>query len=214
MPFAGDGFRIVRACGRPRPRRSRHCREAFKSQGSGAKRGETKTGEQGDYPVSTELREWIAQHVPEARRFQPDAPLFAHPRTSNPYSAGVLRELWQDACDAADVTYIPLYRAMKHTTFTALREAGVPRDEVQALARHRDPRTTDIYDLTDEQRRRRALDSLEQLEQHGRQSGDRRKRVAKLRKSPDSLKSRRVKRVGVVGFEPTTLTSQRSGSGR
>ena len=69
--------------------------------------------------------------------------------------------------------YVPLYRATKHTTFTALREAGVSRDEVQALARHRDPRTTDIYDLDDDQHRRRALASLDRLEARGRQTGDR-----------------------------------------
>jgi integrase len=49
-------------------------REALKSQGSRAVRGETKTGEVGDYPVSTELREWISEHIPEARRFQPRTP--------------------------------------------------------------------------------------------------------------------------------------------
>jgi integrase len=49
---------------------------------------------------------------------------------------------------------------MKNTTLTALREAEVSRDEVQALARHRDPRTTDVYDLTDDQRRKRALSTL------------------------------------------------------
>jgi len=87
---------------------------------------------------------------------------------------------------SADGSHVPLYRATKHTTFTALREAGVSRDEVQALARHRDPRTTDIYDLDDDQRRQRALASLDRLEARGRQTGDRGKRVAKLRKSAKS----------------------------
>ena len=52
--------------------------------------------------------------------------------------------------------------------------------------RHRDPRTVEFYDLTGDQRRKRALNSLEELEQRGRQTSARRKRVAKLRKSPDS----------------------------
>ncbi len=95
------------------------------------------------------------------------------PRTGRPYSSHKLREVWIAACEAAEVEYVPLYRATKHTTFTALREAGVSRDEVQALARHRDPRTTDIYDLDDDQRRRRALASLDRLEARGRQTGDR-----------------------------------------
>jgi hypothetical protein len=58
---------------------------------------------------------------------------------------------------------------MKHTTLTALPEAGISRDEVQALARHRDPRTTDIFDLDDDQRRRRALASLDRLEERRRE---------------------------------------------
>jgi integrase len=165
-------------------------RSALKSQGSGAPRGETKTGEPGDYPVSVELRDWIAEHVPTERHFQADAPLFANPRTGNPHSAHKLREVWMEACETAEVDYVPLYRAMKHTTLTALREAGVSRDEVQAMARHRDPRTTDVYDLDDDQRRKRALLRVEDLEQRGRQTGDRGKRVTPLRKPPDSLKSR------------------------
>jgi hypothetical protein len=122
-------------------------REALKGEGSAAPRGETKTGEPGDYPVSAELQEWLAEQIPTERRFQADLPLFPNPRTGRPYSSHKLREMWIAACEAAEVEYVPLYRATKHTTFTALREAGVSRDEVQALARHRDPRTTDIYDL-------------------------------------------------------------------
>ncbi len=177
-------------------------REALKSHGSGAPRGETKTGEPGDYPVSVELCDWIAEQVPTERRFQAEAPLFPNPRTGRPYSSHKLREVWIAACEAAEVEYVPLYRAMKHTTFTALREAGVSRDEVQALARHRDPRTTDIYDLDDDQRRRRALASLDQLEARGRQTGDRGKRVAKLRKSAESRRSPPGKVAPRGGIEP------------
>jgi hypothetical protein len=68
-------------------------REALKGQGSGAVRGETKTGEPGDYSVSAELRDWIAQHTPEDRRFQADAPLFPNPRTGQPYSNQKLRDV-------------------------------------------------------------------------------------------------------------------------
>jgi integrase len=188
-------------------------RYALKGSGSGAKRGPTKTGETGDYPITGELREWIAEHVPEARRFQPDAPLFAHPRTGRPYHSNVVRQLWIEACETADVEYLPLYQAMKHTTLTALRDAGVSIDDVQALARHRDPRTTEIYDLRDDARRKRALEKLDEMER-GRQTGDRRNRVPKIRKPPRSRRSTSQDLVGVVGFEPTTLTTQRSGSGR
>jgi hypothetical protein len=124
---------------------------------------------------------------------------------TRPYSNHKLRDRWIAGCEAAEVEYVPLYRATKHTTFTALREAGVSRDEVQALARHRDPRTTDVYDLDDDQRRKRALSTLEDLEQRGRQSGVRGKRVAKLRKSAKPRRSPPGKRVGRQGLEPWTL---------
>jgi integrase len=177
-------------------------REALKSDGSGAPRGQTKTGVPGDYPVSAELHDWLAEQVPTERRFQAEAPLFSNPRTGRPYSSHKLREVWIAACEAAEVEYVPLYRATKHTTFTALREAGVSRDEVQALARHRDPRTTDIYDLDDDQRRQRALASLDQLEARGRQTGDSGKRVAKLRKSAKSRRSPPGKLAPRGGIEP------------
>ncbi len=128
--------------------------------------------------------------------------------------AAKLRTVWL-AGEAAEVEYVPLYRATKHTTFTALREAGVSRDEVQALARHRDPRTTDIYDLDDDQRRKRALTALEELERRGRQSGVRENRVAKLRKSAESRRSPPGKSVGRQGLEPWTLgLKARQGSPR
>ena len=95
---------------------------------------------------------------------------------------------------------------MKHTTFTALREAGVSRDDIQALARHRDPGTTDIYDLSAEARRGRALDALDQLER-GRQTGDRTQQSSKTRKPVKLLDSRPGSMVGVVGFEPSPMAS-------
>ena len=33
-----------------------------------------------------------------------------------------LRTVWLAGCEAAEVEYVPLYRATKHTTFSALRE--------------------------------------------------------------------------------------------
>lgn len=40
---------------------------------AGAERGETKTGEIGNCPVGSDLRDGIVEHVPEQRRFQADA---------------------------------------------------------------------------------------------------------------------------------------------
>jgi site-specific recombinase XerD len=162
--------------------------EALKGQGSGAVRGPTKTGEVGSYPASPELRGWVAKYIPTKRRFKPDAPLFANLNTGNPYSSQRLAEIWSAACTRAGVEYVPIYRAFKHGSFTALKEAGASHEEVQALARHRDPRTTNRYDLTDDQRRRRAMDRLTAIERR-QQSANRRKKVAPLRKSSKSFKS-------------------------
>jgi len=62
--------------------------------------------------VSRELREWIESHAGD-RRLQPKSPLFPNPNTGNPYNAHRLREIWITACDAAEVEYAPLYRAME-----------------------------------------------------------------------------------------------------
>jgi integrase len=159
--------------------------EALKGQGSGAPRGETKTGEAGTYPVSEELRRWIERNVPTTDRFRPDAPLFPNPRTGRPFGAQKLRELWLAACKAAGVDYVPIYRAMKHTSFTALAEAGVPKEDIRALARHRDERTTERYLLEDDVRRGRALSRLGELEQARRRAIDSEKVAALPRTSAE-----------------------------
>jgi hypothetical protein len=145
--------------------------------------------------------------APDTRRSEPDRKRnsYLHPPTGRPYANQKLRRVWVDACEAAGVEYVPLYHATKHTAFTALRDAGASRDEVQALARHRDPRTTDVYDLDDDQRRKRALSALEELEERGRQTGVKGNRVAKLPKSAKSRRSPPGKDVGRQGLEPWTL---------
>ncbi len=65
----------------------------------------------------------------------------------------------------------PLFRAIQHTTSTAPRKAGVPRDEVESLARHRDAPTTETYYLGGDGRRRRARSALEEPEERGRAPG-------------------------------------------
>ena len=72
---------------------------------------------------------------------------------------------------------MPPYHATKHSSLTALVESGVAKEDVRALARHRDERTTDRYLLEDDARRRRAMERLEELEQGaaGRQAGDKAK---------------------------------------
>jgi integrase len=148
--------------------------DALKGNAAGAPRGPTKTGEPGVYPVSPELREWIEKHAND-RRLQPSSPLFPNPNTGDPYGSKRLREIWRAACAGADVDYVPPYRATKHSSLTALVEGGASKEDVRALARHRDERTTDLYLLEEDARRRRAMARLEELEEGAarRQPGDR-----------------------------------------
>jgi integrase len=148
--------------------------EALKGKGAGAPRGDTKNGEPGVYEVTPELRDWIEQHAND-RRLQPNSPLFPNPNTGNPYASKRLRTIWLAVCTAAEVDYVSPYRSTKHSSFTWLHEDGVPKEDIQALARHRDPRSTDRYVQEHDARRRRAMERLEELERRaaGRQPGDR-----------------------------------------
>jgi integrase len=118
--------------------------DALKGGGSGAVRGDTKTGESGFYPVSDELAEWIERHVPDAARFQKGVPLFPNPRTGNAYARKSIQTLWAAACELAEVDYIPPYRATKHSTLSELARV-LTAEQLQGLARHKDYKTTRAY---------------------------------------------------------------------
>lgn len=119
--------------------------EALKGGGSAAPRGQTKTGAAGNFPVSKELRMWIERHTPTSARFEHDAPLFPNPRTGKPYGRKTLRNLWVKACSDADVDYVPLYAATKHSTLSELARAGVSLEDLQNLTRHKSVETTRLY---------------------------------------------------------------------
>ena len=74
-----------------------------------------------------------------------------------------LQVRWRDACTDAGVSYVSLYPALKHSPGTAMLEAGVPLEHVQALYAHRSERTVRIYDLGGNQRRDAGLDALRAL---------------------------------------------------
>ena len=118
--------------------------DALKGSGSGAVRGNTKTGESGLYPVSQDLAGWIERHVPTAARFQKGVPLFPNPRTGNAYAAKSLRTIWDDGCEAAGVERVPLYNATKHSTLSELARV-LTAEQLQGLARHSRFETTRGY---------------------------------------------------------------------
>ena len=77
---------------------------------------------------------------------------------------------------------------------------------LRALARHRDPRTTDrFYDLDDDQRRRSAMRRFQEIQPDGRQMGDTRKRDTQPRNCAKSRRSPPRRRVGRQGLEPWTI---------
>ena len=118
--------------------------DAMKGGGSGAVRGDTKTGECGRYPVSDELAQWIERFVPSEARFRGDVPLFPNPNTGKLYARKRIVTLWREACERAEVEYIPPYRATKHSTLSELARV-LTAEQLQGLARHRDYRTTREY---------------------------------------------------------------------
>lgn len=138
------------------------CRALKTDSGRDPLSGATKTGESGVYIVPEELRAWISKYRGEAR-LRPQEPLFPNPRTGNAWEAKRLREFWRAACARAKVVYVSMYRALKHSPGTALLEAGLSREDLQAAYRHRSERMTMVYELEDSRRRQRATQRLEEL---------------------------------------------------
>jgi integrase len=68
--------------------------------------------------------------------------------------------LWREACEAAGVDYVPVYRATKHSGLTALSELGLSLDDVRAMGRHTSADTTRLYIREDDAKRRRGVEAL------------------------------------------------------
>ena len=110
---------------------------ALKGDGSRMVVGETKTGDEGWYPIPDELWDWLQQHVPTARRFQRDAPLFANPRTGRFYRRDTIQTLWRAACRRAGVEHVPPNQALRHSTLSEIAPLiGILG--VQSLSGHAD----------------------------------------------------------------------------
>jgi len=124
--------------------------------------GGTKTDETGVYALPGDLRAWLQKWRGEAR-LDRSAPLFPNPRTGHAWATGRMEKHWRLACERAQVPYVPVYRALKHSPGTALLEAGLSREDLQAAFRHKSARTTTIYELENTQRRERATAKLEEM---------------------------------------------------
>ena len=137
-------------------------RRALKTM-SGARpaQGDTKTGRGGVYPLPAELRAWLVKWRGDAR-LDRSAPLFPC-KDGHAWGHDSLWSMWRRACGRADVPYVTLYRALKHSAGTALLENGLSREDLQAAYRHRAASMTEVYELDDTQRRERASKHLENL---------------------------------------------------
>lgn len=83
------------------------------------------------------VRRLIAEHCSHAR-FDPALPLFRNPHKlakGNIWTDDALANTWRSARENLHLPWVPLYQSMKHTQVSALREAGVPADDITEQCR-------------------------------------------------------------------------------
>ena len=101
-------------------------------------------------PETIEWIEWrMAKATPESR-LRGEVALFWHPAARNRekrWSYDPLNRAWHDACEAANVPYVPLQQATRHTTLSRLAQV-MPGRMVQKFSRHRDQRSLEPYTRT------------------------------------------------------------------
>lgn len=138
-------------------------RSAASRQSTAEVRDTTKTGEAGTY----ELPEWLCDLIDRHRvSIAPDAPLFAQmDRRARGalYSDDALRDAWMAACERTGLPFVPVYRAMKHTQVGALRDAGLPIEDIVAQYRWTGASMLEHYDEGQNQRRGAVVARLDAL---------------------------------------------------
>ncbi len=82
------------------------------------------------------------------------------------------RDTWQRACARAGVEPVPLYRAIKHTPLSALRDAGVPLEDVLDQYRFTSSAMLEHYDQAKDVRRGGVVSRLDELVQGSRTDRD------------------------------------------
>lgn len=138
-------------------------RSAASRASSSEVRDVTKTGEVGTY----ELPGWLCDLIDRHRvSIAPDAPLFAQTdrrARGTLYSDDALRGAWMAACERVGLPFVPVYRAMKHTQVGALRDAGLPLEDIVAQYRWTGPAMLEHYDETANERRGGVVARLDEL---------------------------------------------------
>lgn len=143
--------------------RLRICRSAEDRAGGCEIAATTKTGEAGDYT----LPEWVCDLIDAHRRsIDPSAPLFQSrdPRApKGAISEDALRDAWDRACARIGGPRVSLYRAMKHTQVGALRDAGIPIEDILAQYRWTSSAMLEHYDEAQDARRGAVVARLDEM---------------------------------------------------
>ncbi len=131
-------------------------RHAMDGDTNAALRNETKEEDVRIRIVTDRVAEWLDQHVPLAERVVGSRPLFVNPdgRTAagGRYNGQALRLGWKRAAKAVGLEHVRMYEGTKHSTLTEGRRRGLPLDQLQKAAGHKDPRRTEVYaELAQEQ---------------------------------------------------------------
>jgi len=106
--------------------------------------------------VTERMAAWLDAQTTNEERLKGSRPLFVNPdgRTApgGRYNAQALRLGWQRAAESVGLGHVGMYEGTKHSTLTEGRRRGLPLDQLQKAAGHKDPRSTEIYaDLAQEQ---------------------------------------------------------------
>jgi hypothetical protein len=92
-------------------------------------RNSTKNGMDGSYLMPEFIQKLIAKHCSHAR-FDTSLPLFRNPHQlakSDIWTDGALADTSRAALNSKELPWVPLYKSMKHTQISALRDASVHR---------------------------------------------------------------------------------------
>lgn len=139
------------------------CRSAATKAGGCEIRDTTKTGETGVYT----LPDWLCDMIDQKRAsIDPEAPLFQNfdPRAPRGvFSDDSIRDAWFSACDRSGVPRVSVYRAMKHTQVSALRDAGLSIEEIVDQYRWTSAGMLEHYDEAKDQRRGGVVARLDEM---------------------------------------------------
>ena len=131
-------------------------RYAMDGDTNAARRKATKEDDVRVRQITDRMAAWLDAHTPNDERLKGNRPLFVNPDgRSAPhgrYNAQALRLGWRRAAASIGLGHVRMYEGTKHSTLTEGRRRGLPLDQLQKAAGHKDARSTEIYaEMGDEQ---------------------------------------------------------------